>query len=741
MLDSDMIVALKDEHSVWTVDDYFSQAQAKPESDVSHGGTNDIEDASVEQKDDRVTVSFTRKMDTGDAYDHVIKKDTTKLIYAWDVGAGGHFNKHSGDAENVIEVNFGTCSTVLQEEMSKTAIVWSACAGFLVFCVLYSLVLDFFSSRAPGKFFASTKSLGVTGLHPLFTFLATLALFALCLMFAALSNSLINGRGKGVLPIWLSRLATDVVIFYSVVAIALFAFYLHLARPWTFLSIVHRQVRALGNMSMGELFVIFCFIALNGYWFAHWFLDDELAAYRLVERIARVLGHSNELNMALLVLPVTRNSVWFYVFGIPFERAIKYHRWIGATVFVNMTLHLALWWRVWDVAGKWSDCALAFDASCGATPSVVWTGELAWLLTVVMAVLSYEWVRRKRFELFYYAHHMYVLVFVFACIHSSGVSRNRGNLIKYLMLGAALYVVDRVIRFYRSRCQNAEIISMSKEGEITKLVVRMNGKDGYLRYQAGQYAFINIPSLSLLQWHPFTISSRPGEALLTFHIKDMGRGTFTHQLGKFAEDSASVSQYNAVQILVDGPYGCPPEFLEYDTVVLACGGIGVTPAISILTDLFYKSQAISSKAWPHKLRRVVFVWVVKDADMLNLFSTALRQIQLSTYGDVEFELRLFATHSRKLSRNLSLNATELGESLLSEERRSLYLADASVASFSVGRPDMDMVMTSVAHAAFGPMGVFVCGPESLVEAVQDASYQVSHHTSHAVHVHRETFHL
>ena len=39
------------------------------------------------------------------------------------------------------------------------------------------------------------------------------------------------------------------------------------------------------------------------------------------------------------------------------------------------------------------------------------------------------------------------------------------------------------------------------------------------RYAAGQYVFLNVPSISSLQWHPFSITSAPREG----HIVVMSR--------------------------------------------------------------------------------------------------------------------------------------------------------------------------------------------------------------------------
>ena len=47
---------------------------------------------------------------------------------------------------------------------------------------------------------------------------------------------------------------------------------------------------------------------------------------------------------------------------------------------------------------------------------------------------------------------------------------------------------------------------------------------------AGQYAFLNVPALSAVEWHPFTISSAPGAPASTFHVRAMGAGSFTQRL-------------------------------------------------------------------------------------------------------------------------------------------------------------------------------------------------------------------
>lgn len=114
-------------------------------------------------------------------------------------------------------------------------------------------------------------------------------------------------------------------------------------------------------------------------------------------------------------------------------------------------------------------------------------------------------------------------------------------------------------------------------------------------FEAGQYAFLNIPEISTLQWHPFTISSAPSEHLLRFYIKSMGPGSWTENLFQLAQTSSTLNSVPMINI--DAPYGLGLEWkrysltqclklLRYRRLIIIVGGVGVTPALSILEELY-----------------------------------------------------------------------------------------------------------------------------------------------------------
>ena len=284
----------------------------------------------------------------------------------------------------------------------------------------------------------------------------------------------------------------------------------------------------------------------------------------------------------------------------------RYHRLLGRLAIGLMTVHMALWWGVW-VAEK-SFLANAFlQAGYVATPApnladpTVPYVEAAWLLAVCLA--SLQLVRRTNFELFYYAHHLMLVVVGLVAFHSWFA----GGYICYLLIGPVLlYIVDRVIRHRRSRSKTIVLSLKPLPGatlvryQLAHLAadsVRAGqyvlgtcahdvaAREGWSpnaalsRCFVVRYAFVNVPELSSLQWHPLSYSSvsyeeavsrATGKPLsvataqrritVTHHVKDMGPGTWSGQLRQLAESATYSSGFSpgstmaGVRVCSDGPY-------------------------------------------------------------------------------------------------------------------------------------------------------------------------------------------
>lgn len=151
------------------------------------------------------------------------------------------------------------------------------------------------------------------------------------------------------------------------------------------------------------------------------------------------------------------------------------------------------------------------------------------------------------------------------------------------------------------------------ESTMLKLTHESVGKN----YEPGQYFFINIPAISLNEWHPFTASAVLDEGIV-FYIKKMSnpnslRGSWTQRLAELADrqDSAPVMPL----VRLSGPFG-HTQFTEYKHLLLVAGGIGITPMIAIFAHL-RKQQLLGLPLGA--LKSVQLVWMSRHVSEFRLF--------------------------------------------------------------------------------------------------------------------------
>ena len=134
-------------------------------------------------------------------------------------------------------------------------------------------------------------------------------------------------------------------------------------------------------------------------------------------RIANTLGQLAGTLCFLVVLPASRSAMWVWVFGIPFERAIKWHRLFGKLFVISTYLHLFF------ILLKYGPRMLGDSIQWGPTvdaPYPYW-GLVSGIATTLVGITAVEAVRRKSFELFYFVHVPVVqVVAIGAIFHAPG---------------------------------------------------------------------------------------------------------------------------------------------------------------------------------------------------------------------------------------------------------------------------------------------------------------------------------
>ncbi|KAF1326008.1 Ferric reduction oxidase 8, partial [Globisporangium splendens] len=337
-----------------------------------------------------------------------------------------------------------------------------------------------------------------------------------------------------------------------------------------------------------------------------------------MEMIGLTLGFSCIFNMAFLFIPATRNAVWMEFMNISYANGVKYHRWIGVLTVLTALFHCLGYYISWIRQGTWSAQALpCFDCPLNERKGVkVWMnvfGEIALTAFLVIGLTSIPWVRRKFYNAFYYFHHLFIVGVVFAVLHWNPI-------ILWIFPTFLLYIISRSLSSANSftPVQIKEFTTL--DNDIVKIVIsRSAARAG--DYKVGQFVYLNVPSISKLQWHAFTIGSSPRANATTLTILLKSLGDWTKQLVHYSEDCKKNNVLPT--IFMDGYYGASLEMYdEYSTVCLVGGGIGVTPLFAILEDMVAKLSSHEQLT-----QRVFFIFTFRELSLLEEIHPLLSKIK------------------------------------------------------------------------------------------------------------------
>ncbi|KAJ1623383.1 FAD-binding domain-containing protein [Pavlovales sp. CCMP2436] len=327
------------------------------------------------------------------------------------------------------------------------------------------------------------------------------------------------------------------------------------------------------HFTVGELLVIAAATAyfVWGVWANHW-------------RTGGVWTSGQHARLPLLVafLTASRSSIFSFAIGLPFERALYWHK-------------LSAVWGV--LLGAWHGYIAYSElhAAPEARPKMRtgWAVQAGYTALCVAAVPP---LRRRFFETYYRGH-------VFLALYSAAATHSHGGSV--VLVGFGLWVVDVVLRLgLRAAFWNPRTAHLTR---LPSKVVRISFPKGDPPYRAGSYVPPRVPKLGLLEWHPFSISTAPFQPEVQLHARVLG--DWTERLHALAGEQPEVCE-----VLLDGPYGGPSVDLEgdrYKIFLLLSGGIGVTPMQSVCNSL------IDQGARGRPLHMVWTAWMCADKHLLG----------------------------------------------------------------------------------------------------------------------------
>ncbi|KAG4048319.1 hypothetical protein PC123_g16359 [Phytophthora cactorum] len=402
------------------------------------------------------------------------------------------------------------------------------------------------------------------------------------------------------------------------------SYVLNLAR---FLRLKPRIMGRVINRSLGHLLFLAFLISGNIYVFQYFYRarvermkirSPTLDFTMYLQMIALTLGFVCVFNMAFLFLPATRNCVWMEFLNISYANGIKYHRWVGVVTVLTALFHCLGYYWSWIRQEEWKENALpCFDCAVGSKeghdPWMNFFGEIALLAFLAIGLTSIPWVRRKMYNMFYNVHHLFLIGTIFAVLHWNPI-------LAWIFPSVMLYTVSRAISSSNGFTPVAVREFTTLSHDVVKVVLsRSTAPAG--NYKVGQFVYLNVPTISKLQWHAFTIASSPRTSPDTLTILLKSLGDWTEDLVKYSEDC---KKNNVLPTMyMDGYYGASLEMYdEYSTVCLVGGGIGVTPLLSILEDIVAKLQKGETLR-----QKVIFIFSFRELSLLEEIHPVLMQIK------------------------------------------------------------------------------------------------------------------
>ncbi|KAK3001923.1 hypothetical protein RJ639_021162 [Escallonia herrerae] len=469
--------------------------------------------------------------------------------------------------------------------------------------------------------------------------------------------------------------------------------------------------------------------------------------------MAKGAGETLKLNMALILLPVCRNMLtWLRStrarLFIPFDDNINFHKIVACAIGIGILLH----------AGNHMACDFPRIINASPEKFALIASDLnnkkptyKDLLTGVEGITGIS------------------MVILMTIAFTLATRRFRRNVMK---LPPPFNRLTGFNAFWFSH-HLLGLVSVLPGDVFSIIMSKPNG----FRYKSGQYIFLQCPTISPFEWHPFSITSAPGDNYLSVHIRTVG--DWTQELKRvFTEDNDSpsvigrakfgqlgnVDQRGLPRLLVDGPYGAPAQdYRNYDVLLLVGLGIGATPFISVLRDLLNNtktedqtdsntetsrsddsrtsstssSMTTREKKKSQRAKSAHFYWVTRESGSFEWFEGVMNEVaEMDHKGQIELHNYLTSVYEEGDARSTlitmvqALNHAKHGVDILSGTRVRTHFA----------RPDWKEVFTKISSKyPYATVGVFYCGMPVLAKELKKLSHELTHKTSTRFEFHKEHF--
>lgn len=511
------------------------------------------------------------------------------------------------------------------------------------------------------------------------------------------------------------------------------------------LHIPFRHLSFLSPPSTGRIIFLLCYWAIIIYMMAD---NAVIFDFNFWERIGFRNAWVTVMQVPLLYLLASKCSILGFLAGTSYERLNWFHRWVGRTMFVTATVHGFHFYTEYVRADLLQDMIVMMP--------MIKYGLGAWAVLLWTLVSSFAPFRHMAYELFVLQHIVSAVVFLWLIyVHVPTYARYN------VWFAIAALCFDRVYRTVllvwqnikfrpnQGRCTGGQRVGhQAQVRAVGDSIAVVTIKDVHFKWRAGQHLYLWMPKIGAFEAHPYTIASahQLPETCICNSIQLVVRKHkgFSRRLHDFAAKAQAAGQKERVTAFVSGPYGVPPRWDIYETLILISASTGASFTLPILESVLSTKKSVCT-------RRIDFLLAAKQGEEIDFYVTRLHElIERAKEVGIELLVHIAVTRSGgsspfantepktvestpslaattgSMSKELSTEkATETSSgdverSAARSPRKRLSAASTDSHVFHAAtRPDVEAFIRRPVEATGGETSVVVCGGKSLVAKVRN----------------------
>lgn len=479
------------------------------------------------------------------------------------------------------------------------------------------------------------------------------------------------------------------------------------------------------------------------------------------ERIGFRAAWTSVTQVPFVYLLASKSSIIGFLSGSSHERLNWLHRWVSRTLLVTVSIHGSFFYREWANSGNiGTESFVAFELSL--MPMVKY-GMGAWFVLVWTFLSSLTPVRRLSYEFFVLQHLAAAAVFLWLLwVHVPTYAQYN------IWFAIAAVAFDRVFLFCWSSWENVRLRSTRSDTGTKATLIGHHAelracddwtsevivKDIRFTWEPGQHVYLRLPTVGLFESHPFTIANACGKSTSPtgndIRLVIQAQSGFTRRLHRKAK-SALEGRSVGLTAIVTGPFGRPPVWNSFETLVLISASTGASFTLPIL------ASTLSSNGNTCVSRADVLM-IVRRRRGIDVYRSQLEEavvnaeavgielnITIAVTGESESDLAEINSHENSKgkgrlegcqcgieevqSSSNSSSANSIGKEKVDTENHVITEAKevrpcccgtgGDTITYTCGRPNIADFIRKPVEASGGETSIAVCGGNSLVAVVRN----------------------